>query len=320
MRVYYTGIDVATLCQLLGRSRQAYYQGLKSRESSTAFNALIADLVVDIRQSIENNKLGARKLLPLINKELRKEGLSIGRDHLFNIMDAYGLKVRRRKRGTRTTDSSHHFRRYGNLIKALKVKRADQVWVSDITYIKVGDRFMYLSIITDAFSRKIVGYRLHGDLSVEGSLKALLMALSGRSDPSSSLIHHSDQGVQYCSHAYINTLKSNDVSISMASRGSPHENALAERVNGILKQEYELGKVFSSEELAYQSVHSAVNSYNTKRPHNSLGGRTPNQVYHSEVAMDSWKTSQANNGPEVSHKPKATTDSNENPRVNNMSD
>ena len=144
---------------------------------------------------------------------------------------------------------------------------------------------MYLSLITDAYSRKIMGYRLHEDLSVEGSMKALMMAIGNRQYVKHKLIHHSDQGVQYCAHSYVNMLKTQGIAISMASKGSPHENALAERINGILKQEYGLGKVIESEGKARQMVDHAIASYNSKRPHQSLQGQTPEQVHDA----DNWK-------------------------------
>ena len=170
MRVIHPGRGLAYLCQLLGKSRQAYYQGLQKRDSRLAFATIVAELVVETRDRVGNQRLGTRKLLPLINEQLGKQGMYIGRDQLFGIMDSRGLKVRHRKRRKpRTTDNTHGFRRYPNLIESLELKQSEQLWVSDITYVRVRDKFMYLSLITDAFSRKIMGYRLHEDLSMEGS-------------------------------------------------------------------------------------------------------------------------------------------------------
>lgn len=286
MRVIHPGRGLAYLCQLLGKSRQAYYQGLQKRDSRLAFATIVAELVVETRDRVGNQRLGTRKLLPLINEQLGKQGMYIGRDQLFGIMDSRGLKVRHRKRRKpRTTDNTHGFRRYPNLIESLELKQSEQLWVSDITYVRVRDKSMYLSLITDAFSRKIMGYRLHEDLSMEGSMKALMMALGNRQYPKNKLIHHSDQGVQYCSHSYINMLKTNGIGISMASKGSPHENALAERINGILKQEYGLGKTIDTEDKARHLVNAAIKSYNVKRPHQSLDGQTPEQMHNA----DNWK-------------------------------
>ncbi|WP_420575372.1 IS3 family transposase [Ekhidna sp.] len=281
---------MAYLCQLLGFSRQAYYKGHQRSTDRAAFYTIVAELVTEIRARVGNQRLGSRKLLPLLNEQLSKQGMSVGRDQLFDIMDSYGLKVRRRyRRKPRTTDSTHGFRRYPNLVKSVDIKHSEHVWVSDITYVKVKDRFMYLNLITDAHSRKIMGYRLHEDLSVEGSLKALLMAIGNREYPHRKLIHHSDQGVQYCSHMYVNQLKTQGIAISMASKGSPHENALAERINGILKQEYDLCKAIDSEEKARQLVEVAVASYNTRRPHLSLQGQTPEQAH----GADNWSQDEA---------------------------
>lgn len=290
MRVLYPDRGMAYLCQLLGFSRQAYYQGQQTKNNRLAISQIVAELVSEVRDQIGNHKLGARKLLPLINEQLDKKGLRIGRDQLFDIMDSYGLKVRRRKRRKPgTTDSTHGFKRYPNLIKNIDLKQPEKVWVSDITYVRVKDKFMYLSLITDAYSRKIMGYRLHEDLSTEGSMKALMMAISNRQYTKHKLIHHSDQGVQYCAHNYVNMLKTQGIAISMAAKGSPHENALAERINGILKQEYGLGKVIESEDQARQKVDAAIASYNCKRPHHSLEGQTPDQVH----GADNWKQDQA---------------------------
>ena len=287
MRALHPDTGLAYLCQLLGYSRQAYYQGQKSKDNRLLFEALIAELVQDLRNRLDSPKLGTRKLLPLIQEELKQQGLTIGRDHLFQIMDAYGLKVRqRRRKRPSTTDNTHFFRRYPNLIKEMEAKRDSQIWVSDITYIRLkGDRFMYLSLITDKYLRKIVGYKLHEELSTEGPLQALLMALTHRNYPHRSLIHHSDQGIQYCSHDYINTLKSNGMDISMASKGNPYENPLAERMNGILKHEYDLNKIMESSEKANQAVDRAVLVYNSKRPHGELEGNTPDQIHGNEQRL-----------------------------------
>ena len=286
MRVIYPDTGLAYLCQLLGKSRQAYYQGQQIKDSRLAFATIVAELAAEIRDRVGNQKLGTRKLHALINEQLSKQGLSVGRDQLFHIMDSHGLKVRQRKRrNPRTTDNTHGFKRYPNLMKSLDLSHSEQLWVSDITYVKVQDKFMYLSLITDAYSRKIMGYRLHQDLSVEGSMKALMMAIGNRQYIKHKLIHHSDQGVQYCSHTYVNMLKTQGISISMAAKGSPHENALAERINGILKQEYGLGKVIENQDKARQMVDQAIASYNCKRPHQKLEGQTPEQVH----SADNWK-------------------------------
>jgi len=286
MRVIYPDRGLALLCQLLGYSRQAYYKVKKHLEDKAAFYAIVAELVSEVRTEIGNFKLGARKLLPLINEKLGIDTQSIGRDQLFEVMELYGLKVRKRKRRRpNTTNSEHNFGVYPNLIKHLDIQEAERVWASDITYIRIKGRFLYLNFITDCYSRKIMGYCFHPDLSAEGTLKALLMALGNRQYPIRKLIHHSDQGIQYCSQVYINMLKTHGIAISMSAKGSPQENPLAERVNGILKDEYGLGKLLDNEDQALQKVETSIGSYNQKRPHNSLDDDTPEQK-HNE---DNWK-------------------------------
>jgi putative transposase len=286
MRVIYPDSGLACHCQLLGYSRQAYYKVKKNGEDKAAFYAIIAELIAEIRTEIGNFKLGARKLLPLINEKLGKNCQRIGRDQLFEVMELYGLKVRkRRRRKPRTTNSEHGFVVYPNLIKNLDLQEAERVWASDITYIRVKDRFHYLNLITDCYSRKIMGYCLYPDLSAEGTLKALMMALGNRQYPTRKLIHHSDRGIQYCSQGYINMLKTHGISISMAAKGSPQENPLAERVNGILKGEYDLGKSLEDGQKALLKVENSIASYNLRRPHNSLDDDTPEQR-HGE---DNWK-------------------------------
>jgi len=286
MRLIYPDKGLETLCRLFGKTRQGWYQWHQSKTSNALLESIVIKLVKDIREHIGIQKLGARKLQPLINEQLAKNNLRIGRDYLFDVMERNGLKVRQRKRRKpQTTDSSHGFRRYPNLIKELEVHRPEQVWVVDITYLTVGGRFMYLSLITDAFSRKIMGYCLLDNLSTQGPLRALLMAFSNRLYVEKSLIHHSDQGVQYCSQEYVNMLKTHGIRISMTHRGSPQENAIAERVNGILKHHYDLIKSFETLHQAEEAVQKTVESYNYLRPHDSLNGMTPQQV-HTAMAME----------------------------------
>lgn len=286
MRLIYPDKGLATLCRLFGKTRQGWYHWHQSRASHALLETIVVKLVKDIRSQIGVQILGGRKLQPLINEQLVKNDLRIGRDYLFDVMERNDLKVRQKKRKKpQTTDSTHGFKRYPNLIKELEIHRPEQVWVVDITYLRVSARFIYLSLITDAYSRKIMGYCLLDNLSTEGPLRALLMAFSNRLYVELSLIHHSDQGVQYCSQEYINILKTHGVKISMTHRGSPHENAIAERINGILKHQYNLAKCFETFQQAEEAVQKAVESYNGRRPHDSLNGMTPQQV-HTAMAME----------------------------------
>ena len=217
----YPRTGLAILCGLFGKTRQGWYQWAAGLDESVLFEALIAQMAVDIRAGMKNMKLGTSKLLLLINEQLSLQDLRIGRDRLYAILRERGLLVRRRKRKMSTTNSNHFFRRYPNLIKDKVLTSAEQVWASDITYVRLKQRFAYLSLITDVFSRKVVGYCLHPTLSAEGPQRALLMALTQRLYPDNKLIHHSDQGIQYCSYDYTQLLRSNGIAISMSRERQP---------------------------------------------------------------------------------------------------
>lgn len=189
-----------------------------------------------------------------------------------------GLLIRRRLKYVRTTNSEHGFKTYDNKIKELATTRSNQVWVSDITYISTAEGFMYLALITDLFSRKIVGYDISDSLEAEGCKRALKKALSIVRN-TNGIIHHSDRGIQYCCKEYIKMLKKNKMEISMAAKGDCYENAVAERVNGILKQEYELGSRIKSKKVAIKTTKEAINLYNTRRLHSSINFITPEEKY-----------------------------------------
>lgn len=205
---------------------------------------------------------------------LTAHSFQIGRDAMFDLLAERGLLVTKRKRrGPITTLSKHRFKKYPNIIRDFIPIAPNQLWVSDITYIRLVDGFAYLSLITDAYSRKIVGFYLSKDLSAQGSLRALKMALANNPNIV-GLIHHSDRGVQYCCDAYVKLLQDNNVKISMTEKGDPLENAIAERVNGILKQEL-LEEVFQSFEAAQKEVAIACSTYNHLRPHGSINNLKP---------------------------------------------
>jgi len=258
---------------LVGYSPQAYYKESKASDEDQHLDNLIVVVVREIRTS--HPKIGARKLRHMVSQEL---SMHIGRDRIFRVLREADMLVKRKRRTAHTTDSRHGFRTYTNLVKDIEINHVDQVWVSDITYIRVGAEFMYLSLITDACSRMVVGYQLHPTLSADGCMKALRMALRNRRrmmDP----IHHSDRGLQYCCKNYINKLKSYNLKISMTEIDHCYENAMAERVNGILKHEYGLYETFSNASKALKAVRQAVRLYNEKRPHMALNYRTPSEVY-----------------------------------------
>ena len=236
-------------------------------------------------------RIGTRKLYYMLTEMLEQHQIKIGRDKLFDLLEEYGLLVRRRKRRKAcTTDSNHPFRRYPNLIKGMDVLRPEQLWVSDITYIQLRDCFCYLSLVTDAYSRKIVGHCLYPTLQKEGPILALEKALKKRESSTNTLMHHSDRGRQYCCDAYVSKLNDSKVVISMTEKGDPYENALAERVNGILKAEFELDHVFDSYEQALARVNNVVIIYNNQRPHASCNYQTPDQAHKQQGPLTMrWK-------------------------------
>ena len=244
-------------------------------------------------------RLGTRKLHYLLTDTLQKHDISIGRNKLFDLLAEYQLLVRRRKRKRiNTTDSNHPFRKYPNLIRELQVLRPNHLWVSDITYISLVEGFCYLSLVTDAYSRKIVGYCLYATLKKEGPLRALRMALDNLpGKPEATLIHHSDRGLQYCCTDYITMLESKGMVISMTEKGDPYENAIAERVNGILKDEFALDKEYSSFETAHKAIEKAITTYNGFRPHASCNYLTPDVAHGQTGTIRSrWRKNNINTG------------------------
>lgn len=244
---------------------------------------IVLELVVDKRRIMP--RLGGKKLYHLLMDDFKKLGCKLGRDGFFKILKEHNLLIKKRKNYTKTTNSFHRFRVYKNLIIGLEVVRPNQVFVSDITYIRVGKSFMYLSLITDLYSRMIVGWDLSESLEATGCLNALKMALKNVANPS-ALIHHSDRGVQYCSTDYTALLIANGISISMAEQGNPYENAHAERVNGILKDEFHLDATFELPTFALKATTQAIGVYNNIRPHWSLKMMTPAAVYFQKKKQD----------------------------------
>ena len=232
-------------------------------------------------------RLGGRKLLYL----LQKDGIHIGRDKLFDVLRHENLLVKKRKRCVYTTQSKHWLTKYPNLIEGVEVTKPNKLWVADITYIIVGKGFAYLFLITDAYSRKIVGYQLSPTLEADGGITALKMALAEVNWPERvGLIHHSDRGVQYCSHNYVNLLNASQMLISMTQHGDPYENALAERVNGILKDEWIHSEQYDNFEQASSRIPEIVDIYNNSRPHLSCDMLTPVEAHSSNGPLKKhWK-------------------------------
>lgn len=251
-------------------------------------------LVNEIREDMPF--IGTRKLLHLLEPKLEEHIIKIGRDQLFNLLRFHGLLIRRRKRIARTTNSNHPYKRYPDLIKNLEVTRSNQVWVSDITYIRTISGFSYLSLLTDLYSRKIVGYCLYPSLEAVGCLNALKMAISSSPmQTGESLIHNSDRGVQYCSFEYTKLLLEHDINISMTQSGNPYDNALAERVNGILKNEFYPKRVYLNHQDAANNISKVIKIYNLQRPHSSIDYLTPQEAHlKSGEIKKRWKNYKKN--------------------------
>lgn len=287
MKQDYPKCGIGLLCRLFGKTRHAYYDSLWRKESGLIKEDIILQEVIALRRNLP--RLGTRKLHYLLQSLLASHGIQIGRDYLFDLLQEHKLLVRQRKRKAITTDSRHWMRKYSNLIKGMSVTRPEQVWVSDITYIRMINQWGYLSLVTDAYSRKIVGYCFRSDLMAEGCIEALQIAISNRmyTDP---IIHHSDRGSQYCSHQYVNLLHQNNIGISMTENGDPYENALAERVNGIIKTEFNLHSSQLGFEQTYNQIKKSIKAYNEIRPHASCDYLTPEQAHlQSEYLAKRWK-------------------------------
>ncbi|MBK6329177.1 MAG: IS3 family transposase [Bacteroidetes bacterium] len=283
----YPTFSVGYYCLLFGRSRQAYYEYKSDTEKETIRDLLILKLVSEIRKDLPRS--GVPQLRQLLKIPFEEHGIQMGRDSLYTLLGEHGYLLRYRRRKAYTTNSNHAYKKYPNLIRNMKVEKAHTLWVSDITYIRLASSFAYLSIVTDAYSRKIVGYHLQNSLHATGPIKALDMALAQRKI-TDKLIHHSDRGVQYCCGDYVAVLKEAVVEISMTEKGDPYENAIAERVNGILKMELLLDSTFDAFDDAKQAVEWAVEKYNFIRPHSSCDYLTPELAHEREgILKKHWK-------------------------------
>lgn len=263
-------------CDWFKISRQAYHQALKRQFQREAEDKLVLEMVQNIRN--QHPRMGGRKLHYLLQEPMSEAGITRGRDALFDLLRQYELLVETKRNRCRTTRSG--LWRCPNRLAELTVERPNQAWVSDITYIRTEQGFAYLSLITDAYSRYIVGYDLSTSLAAEGCLRALSRAIkqiSGRD--LTGLIHHSDHGIQYTAHSYHDQMKTAGMLASMGEVGNCYENALAERMNGILKCEYFLDDLFVNFDHAYLAVREAIRLYNFERPHWSLGLDFPANVY-----------------------------------------
>lgn len=264
-------VSISEVCRLLGTSRQRYYRGVWGERRSRRRATKTVVLVQSVRK--EMPRIGGRKLHHMLGRELAIIG--VGRDRLFDILRANHMLILPPRSYHVTTNSHHRFRKYKNLIAGMTVTRPEQVWVSDITYIGNRSSHLYLALVTDAYSKKIVGYDLSESLGADGAIRAIKMAHANRRYPEEELIHHSDRGIQYCSDEYQKLLRRYKIIPSMTESYDPYANAVAERVNGILKQEFLLEELNLPFDMMKKAVRESVDIYNNRRPHCSCGYNTP---------------------------------------------
>jgi len=293
MKNDYPSIGLSRVCRLLGITRQAYYQHFWNSEFGKVEEQLILQQVQAIRK--DHRSMGGRKLYELLQPFLHEHQIKMGRDALFNLLSANKLLIRRRGRRVFTTNSFHWLRKYPNLIRGYHPDAPNKLWVSDITYLKTNTGFLYISFITDAYSHKVVGYHVAPTLDAVETLEALKLALKGVDKRiTAGLIHHSDRGIQYCSSEYVNLLQDYNIKISMTENGDPLENAIAERINGIIKQEYLYHQKPGNLDQAKELLKASVELYNNKRPHWSIGLLTPNNVHQLNLKTENlWKNSKS---------------------------
>jgi putative transposase len=288
MKQDFPKLGIKLLCRLFGKTRHAYYDHQWRLQDLGLKDEIVLQHVLDIRK--KQNRIGTLKLHHMLQQPLEQHGIKIGRDYLFGLMKEHGLHIRNRKRKVVTTNSRHWMQKYSNLIKGLVINGPEQVWVSDITYIQLKKQWGYLSLVTDAYSKKIMGWAFRKDLSAQGCIDALEMAIANRKYPAHKLIHHSDRGSQYCSKGYVDLLTDGNIAVSMTENGDPYENAIAERVNGILKAEFDLYGAQTSLRETTRKIRDNIQTYNQIRPHASCDYLTPEQAHlkHGELKKR-WK-------------------------------
>jgi transposase InsO family protein len=274
-------------CNLFGIDRQVYYRKIQCRKIKQDRAQLVVNMVLEIRAQMP--RIGSKKLYYLLNQDLKI--LKIGRDKFIDILRANHLLILPKRSYHITTNSHHRFRKYKNQLLDLQINQPEQVWVSDITYIGKREKPCYLSLITDAYSKKIVGYNVSDNLNTQSSLVALRLAIKQRKNKQMPLIHHSDRGLQYCANEYQQILYKNGIQPSMTQNSDPYENAVAERINGILKQEFYIDKYNKDLSIMKQIIKETVDIYNEKRPHLSNHMLTPNQMHQQKkLIMKTYKT------------------------------
>lgn len=265
------------ISETLGYSRQYYYKQNQDIKKQYGKDEEVKSLVLSERKLLP--RAGGRKIYHLIKPRLMQIGCKYGRDKLFKLLGDNHLLIKPRRRYIQTTNSKHWLKKYPNTAKDLSLTSAEQLWVSDITYLKTQEGNCYLTMITDAYSRKIMGYCIADNMEAVTIAAALKMAIKNRCYFSQPLVHHSDRGLQYCSKEYISVAQNNNISISMTEQSDPYENALAERMNRTIKEEFCLDQILANKNQAIQAVKEAIWLYNNYRPHQSLSMKTPNQQH-----------------------------------------
>jgi putative transposase len=279
-------VSITSVSRQLGYSKQAYYKSKTNQQKKNCYYTMAKQKVLTVRKQLP--RLGTRKLYHLLAEDFKKEHIGVGRDKLFSILREEQLLIVKKKRFTKTTDSRHWMHKFANLIKGIQLTHPEQIWVADITWLNIKNNYCYLHLITDAYSKKIMGYEVSDTLAATNTIKALKMALKDRKY-STPLIHHSDRGLQYCSAGYTKLLTDNNVDISMTQDGSPYDNAIAERVNGILKDEFGLDDIFENIEQARNETKQSIGLYNRLRPHLSNNMLTPNKMHkQNKLKPKAW--------------------------------
>jgi transposase InsO family protein len=285
---------VKWIYQCFGISKQAYYKRLNSYKTKESHEKILTQLVKDYRKTV-GQRTGGIKLHSELKLQMKTLDIKMGRDKFFDFLRANNLLVPKLKNFHITTNSKHQFYKYKNLIKDSVPTRPEQLWVSDITYIKTDNGHNYLALVTDAYSKQIMGYKLANHMKTSLCTDALKMAIKNRKYPHKKLIHHSDRGFQYCNTAYTTFAEQNNISMSMTEQYDPYENAIAERINRTLKYEYGLKQTIKNTKLAEKMTNQAVYIYNNLRPHFSLGLRKPAEVHlNPNIKYKSYRRNNVN--------------------------
>lgn len=290
MKNTHRSVSLSRLCGLLGITRQAFYQHFWDKADVTTEELAVLNQVRELRQ--QHPAMGTRKLFILLQPFLLDHHIKMGRDALYDLLCENKLLVRKTRRKVRTTQSFHRFKKYPNLTHGWHPSAPGELWAADITYVPTKQGFLYLNLITDAYSHLVMGYHMASSLDACQSIRALQMALRAK-PKGAGLIHHSDRGIQYCTLEYVKLLEENDIRISMTQSGDPLENPLAERMNGIIKNEYLKFYPLQNEQQALLLLHQIISRYNHRRPHQSINMLTPHQVHTQNLKVNkTWSKKQ----------------------------